>query len=97
MRRMEQTWIGHGKKECLEAINQANRWIHSKRPDRFYDSGYAKRSMHIRIMGRDMKHWSNDTDGKVCDFIDTIYKQIENMGTFDFYYISVSFERGSWF
>ena len=41
MRELKQTWTGHGKWNCLEAIRQANNWFHSNRPDKFYDTDYA--------------------------------------------------------
>lgn len=97
MKKMEQTWIGHGKKECLEAIRQANRWIHNKRPDKFYDYKYARRSMRCSIMEHNMESWQNDSNCRICDFIDKLYEQIKEMNEEDSYYINVSFIKGFWF
>ena len=97
MRELIQTWTGHGKWNCLEAIRKANNWIHSNRPDKFYDTGYALRSMHCEVMDYSMVHWWNDDKhGELCDLIDKLCKQIENMKEDDYYYISVHFIK-DWF
>ncbi len=97
MRELEQTWTGRGKNNCFEAIRQANNWIHSNRPDKFYDADYAKRSMHCSITDHNsMVHWWNyGAHDDICDFIDKLCKQLEDMKNDDFYYINVSFKRGS--
>lgn len=99
MRELEQTWTGHGKHNCFEAMRQANNWIHSNRPDKFYDIDYARRSMHYSIGNNNMVYcwWNDGEDGELCDFIETFCKQIENMKKDDYYHINVSFIRGSWF
>ncbi len=94
IRTIEQTWSGHGKKDCLEAIKQANHWLHLKKPGKFYDANYAMRSMLCSIANNKMVSWYNDgCHGKLCDFIDNLYEQIENMDGFDYYYIIVEFRK----
>ena len=98
MRELEQIWTGHGKGNCLESLRQANNWIHSNRPDKFYDEKYALRSMHCRVTDHNnMVHWWNYGEhDELCDFIDKLCKQIENMKKDDSYYISVRFIK-DWF
>ena len=95
MRELEQTWTGHGKNNCFEAIRQANRWLHSNRPDKFYDTDYAKRSMHCRITDHNsMVHWWNYGEhDDICDFIDKLYEQINKMDEYDYYNIVVDFRK----
>lgn len=98
IRKIEQTWAGHGKKDCLEAIKQAHRYICSNEPDKFYDAKYTVRSMHCSVMDYDMVSWFSDRcHGKLCDFIDKLCNQIDKMNEYDYYYISVRFMRGHWF
>lgn len=98
MRELIQTWTGCGKYNCLESIRQANSWIHSNRPDKFYDNKYALRSMCYKIIDNDIVSWWNDDKcGELCDFIDKLCNQLENMEKDDYYYISVRFMRGHWF
>ena len=94
IRKIEQTWAGHGKWDCLESIRQANRWIHSKKPGKFYDANYALRSMHCSIGNNEPYTWFNDgIHGKLCDFIDKISKQIDKMDEYDYYNIIVDFRK----
>ena len=94
IRKIEQTWAGHGKKDCLEAIKQANRWLHLKKPGKFYDAKYALRSMHCSITNNKMVSWYNDGyHDKLCDFMDKLYEQIENMDEYDYYNIIVEFRK----
>lgn len=94
IRKIEQSWAGHGKKDCLEAIRQANSWIHSNRPDKFYDNKYALRSMCCKIMDNDIVSWWNDDKcGELCDFIDKLCNQIDKMNEYDYYNIIVTFRK----
>lgn len=97
-REVEQIWTGRGKKDCLKAIKQAKDWLYAKRPDMLYDNRFAMRSMHFGIMDRGTVHWfNNGSDGWLCDFVDNLYSQIENMKMKDVFYISVSFRKGDLF
>ena len=94
IRMIEQTWTDHGKWNCLKSIKQANRWLHLKKPSKFYDAKYALRSMHCSIGNNKMVSWYNDgCHGKLCDFIDKLYEQIENMDEYDYYNIIVEFRK----
>ena len=97
MRELKQTWTGRGKNNCFEAIRQANHWLHSNRPDKFYDTDYAMRGMNCTVMNYSMVCWWNDDKhGELCDLIDKLCKQIENMKEDDSYYINARFIK-DWF
>lgn len=94
LRMIEQTWAGHSRKDCLEAIKQANRVVHSKKPGKFYYANYAVRSMYCSIGNNKMGTWFNDNcHGKLCDYLDKLYDQIDKMDEYDYYNIIVTFRK----
>lgn len=92
-KKIERSWIGHGKKECLEAIEAANKWI-QKEPDRLYDDDYMLRYVGISIVNDSMEHWFNDAQhGLLNELFDKAYNQTETMKDSEFFGIYAIYEK----
>lgn len=92
-KKIERSWYGHGKKECLEAIEAANKWI-KKEPDRLYDEDYALRYVGISIVSDSMEHWYNDArHGLLNELFDKAYNQTEAMDESEFFGIYASYTK----
>ena len=93
-KKIERSWHGHGKKECLEAIEAAYEWILSKKPDRIYDDDYMMRYVGIAIGDDKMIHWLNDLEhGVLCDLVNSVDNRIKTMDESEFFGIYASYTK----
>lgn len=93
VKKIERSWCGHGKKECVEAIKAADKWIW-KEPDRIYDDDYMMRYVGIAIGDDEMIHWFNDLEhGVLCDLVNSVDNRIKTMDESEFFGIYASYTK----